>query len=339
MSPANLESISVIIPTLNAGIHIENCLSALKRQDYPEERVEVLVIDGGSTDNTLEIARRYGAKIYHNPLVTTEAAKAIGIKESSNELLLFLDADNILPEKDWLAKMIRPFAYGDIVGAEPIRFVYRSGDSYINRYCALMGLNDPLCYYLGNYDKQNFISGRWTKLPVNEYKRDDYRIVECLGKTVPTFGANGFLLRKKFLERLHLKNEKYFFDNDTISTLIQDGANKFAKVDVGIIHVYSSSLKEFCKKQDRRIKDYLYFSKQGIRSPLPLPKLKVAKFCLYTLMIFPLFIDSLRGYLKKRDRAWFFHIIACLLTLVIYSKGFIISKFLRRFIFKDRADW
>jgi succinoglycan biosynthesis protein ExoA len=50
--------VSVVIPVLNAGRYIRECLDQIKRQDYPLENIEVLVADGGSEDDTVDSARR-----------------------------------------------------------------------------------------------------------------------------------------------------------------------------------------------------------------------------------------------------------------------------------------
>ncbi len=46
-------TISVVIPTLNAQKYLDECLNALLMQDYPRDRVEIVIVDGGSTDRTL----------------------------------------------------------------------------------------------------------------------------------------------------------------------------------------------------------------------------------------------------------------------------------------------
>ena len=57
-----------VLPALNAsGSLFERALSSIRTQDYPAELVEILVADGGSTDDTREVAERYGARVIENP--------------------------------------------------------------------------------------------------------------------------------------------------------------------------------------------------------------------------------------------------------------------------------
>jgi glycosyltransferase involved in cell wall biosynthesis len=91
-----LASISVIIPTLNSAKTLKDCLESIVAQDYPEDKIEIIIADGGSTDSTLSIVSEFSVAsnlhpqpsnihIVPNNLKTGEAVKAIGLKHSSNE--------------------------------------------------------------------------------------------------------------------------------------------------------------------------------------------------------------------------------------------------------------
>ena len=57
MSP--LPKVSFLIPTLNAEGILENCLQSIRRQDYPQDLIEIVVADGGSADATRPAGRPY----------------------------------------------------------------------------------------------------------------------------------------------------------------------------------------------------------------------------------------------------------------------------------------
>jgi hypothetical protein len=88
-----VQNLSVIIPALNEAATIENTLSALNGIDH----LEVIVVDGGSTDETVDLARRQGAKV-----LQTQPGKArqmnCGAAAASGEVLVFLHADTRLPD-------------------------------------------------------------------------------------------------------------------------------------------------------------------------------------------------------------------------------------------------
>jgi glycosyltransferase involved in cell wall biosynthesis len=122
----------------------------------------------------------------------------------------------------------------------------------------------------------------------------------------------------------------YLFDIDVICQLL-NAANsmnainpiRFAKVKTGIIHTFSGDLRTFAKKQRRRIRDYLFYSRLGSREYpwKSVSKAKLLRFVLACVTLFPLLAQSIKGYLKKPDNAWFFHPVACCLTLWEYGLG------------------
>lgn len=340
---SKLPTISIIIPTLNSAKTLKDCLESIAMQDYPKDTIEVIIADGGSSDGTLEIINSINAadsinlEILSNSLKTGEAGKAVGLKYARNDLLAFIDSDNILPDKDWLKRMVEPFDDPEIIASEPIEYTYRPNDGYITRYCALLGMNDPLCLFLGNYDRYSVLTGKWTSLPLNVEDRGRYLKVILDPKMIPTIGANGFLIRKDILDEVKVKD--YFFDIDILYAVSANHALKMAKVKNGIIHIFSGNISTFARKQKRRIRDYLYYNKLGIRK-YPwnkVNKIGLAKFILSCLLLFPLLFQSIRGYLKKSDPAWFFHPFACWITLWEYGWGRIGGIFAVREL--GRAGW
>ena len=57
---------SVIMPTYNSAQKIEESLQSIRNQNFDQDKVEILIVDGGSTDNTLDIAMMYNCKILNN---------------------------------------------------------------------------------------------------------------------------------------------------------------------------------------------------------------------------------------------------------------------------------
>lgn len=329
------------------------CLESISNQDYPKHLIEVIFADGGSEDNTLNIINEFmnqeydnGMRVYlfNNYLKTGEAGKAIAVKHASNEIVAFIDSDNILPTKDWLLRMIEPFGDSEIVGSEPIEYTYRKNDGYITRYCALIGMNDPLCLFLGNYDRYSTLTGQWTEVPHKEEDMGGYIKTELGKKFLPTIGANGFLVRRLALEKCNIGN--YFFDIDIIYELLNsinptnpnNPTMKIAKVKIGIIHLFSDKLSIFIKKQKRRVADYLYYNKIKLRK-YPwnhIERTKIAKFCIFSILVYPLILQAIMGYHRKPDRAWYFHPIACILTLYIYAIKTLEGIFKQQVLLRDK---
>jgi len=103
--------LSVIIPALNEEKYIENCLKALKNQNF-KGKYEIIVSDGGSKDRTVKIAKKY-AKIIVDKDRTIAAGRQKGVEVSKGKILVFTDAD-CRPSKRWLQEIIKPLNNGAI---------------------------------------------------------------------------------------------------------------------------------------------------------------------------------------------------------------------------------
>ncbi|MFA5532019.1 MAG: glycosyltransferase family 2 protein [Candidatus Shapirobacteria bacterium] len=314
--------VSFIIPVLNAQKVLNSCLSSINKQKYPKSNYEIIIIDGGSTDKTLSIAKTYNSKIYKNPLKTAEAGKAVGIKQAKGQYICLIDSDNILPSTNWLKKMLFPLEENNqIIGSEPIKFTYRKNSGFIERYSSLIGANDPYAFITGVYDRQNLINNKWTGLKIDQIDKKQYlEVILKPNTSIPTIGANGTIFRSNFLKK-NLKSD-YLFDIDIISQVINQTKEPllFAKVKIGIIHTFcENSLSKFIRKQNRRITDYFYYQNLRQFNWDQTNKSGVLKYTLYTILIIPTLITSILGFIKKPDFAWFFHPFACLITLWMYT--------------------
>ncbi len=326
-----LPKVSILIPTLNAESVLENCLRSVAEQKYPKEKVEIIVADGGSSDNTVEIAKKYGAVVVENKLKTGEAGKAAALRASTGEFVALIDSDNVLPDGEWLEQMIRPLLkHEEAVGSEPWEYVWRREDGFIDRYCAMIGMNDPFVMFLGNYDRMNLLTGKWTEVEHDEEDLGDYLLVGFDKRGVPTIGANGTVFRSEFLRSRVLRD--YLFDIDVLAKEIKDrGCVKFIKVKNGIVHNFcGGDVGKFARKQRRRVRDYLFHLKEKKDREFgwgEVSKGGVIRFVVSCIFLFPLLVQAVIGYSKKRDVAWFFHIAGCWITLIVYGFDYFRSFF------------
>lgn len=325
-----LPYVSVLIPTLNAGRTLDLCLASIRLQDYPRERLQIILADAGSHDNTLDLARQYGVdKIVPNPLKTGEAGKTEAAKAADGEILALIDSDNILPDAHWLSQMVAPFADGSIIASEPLEYTCRPEDPELTRYFALLGMNDPLCFFIGNYDRLCTLSGKWTGLNLETEDCEGWLKVRIqANRPVPTIGANGFLIRKSALTAVNWS--PYWFDVDVLRDAARHApqqAINVAKVKCGIVHLYCRTLDEFARKQERRVRDFLFFSNDRKRVEVPGEKrqklIGIFKFTLATVTIIPLLLQRAKGARLHPDAAWRMHLPVCAVTLKQYAFGVI----------------
>jgi len=318
-----LPTISVILPTLNAARTLGQCLASIRSQEYPRDRVEIVIADAGSTDGTLSIADAYEVEnIITNPLKTGEAGKSAAIEASAGEILALIDSDNVFDDTGYFYKAAHLFRDQKIDSVEPIGWTFDPEDTLVNRYCALLGMNDPLSYFLGNYNRYSYLSRTFTRMRVKVVSvTSDAIVIEVNPRAVPTFGANGFMIRRSALEGLTWK--PYYFDIDVFQQAVKAGRTRIGIVKTETRHLFSDSIATFRRKQARRIHDYFFHSKENRRTYdyVSVPKRNYLLFVLSTVTVIPLVVQSIRGYLHKPDSAWWFHPLACWITLWEYGRG------------------
>ena len=102
------KEVSIIIPTKNEGDVLKNCLNSIQNLEYPKDKMEVIIVDAHSRDNTVEIAKKFGCKVVYENVGTRAGACNIGVKNAKGEYIAFTDADCVL-QKDWMKNLIKQF--------------------------------------------------------------------------------------------------------------------------------------------------------------------------------------------------------------------------------------
>lgn len=99
--------VSVQICTLNEAANIRACLKAV----FASSPEEVVVIDGGSTDGTVEISRQMGATVYSPGKLGLGPSRKLGYMSARTRYVAFVDADDRIPQ-NWLSQMIQELELG-----------------------------------------------------------------------------------------------------------------------------------------------------------------------------------------------------------------------------------
>lgn len=113
-------TVSVIIPVLNDAFMLRKVLEALTRQSYPKERIEVIVIDNGSTDNSKEVAETYGVLLLQETEKKSPyAARNLGFKQASGSVIALTDANKV-PDRYWIEEGVKAITEknADLAGGE-----------------------------------------------------------------------------------------------------------------------------------------------------------------------------------------------------------------------------
>jgi rhamnosyltransferase len=110
--------ISVVIPVKNGGDDLRRCLDGIALQRVGEE-VEVVVVDSGSRDGSVEVARAAGARVHEIPPEEFNhgATRNLGVSLARGDKLVFTSQDAHAERDDWLALLTAPLADPQVAGA------------------------------------------------------------------------------------------------------------------------------------------------------------------------------------------------------------------------------
>lgn len=126
------DTINCIIRTYNEANWIERLIAALYAQQNVLAPLEIIVIDSGSTDATVEIARNEGVNLIEIPKAEFNYSKALnlGIEKSTGDLIVILSAHSIPCETDWLYKMTKHFEDEKVAGVYCRQIAWPDADPY-----------------------------------------------------------------------------------------------------------------------------------------------------------------------------------------------------------------
>lgn len=327
MKDNDLPKISIVIVTYNNERTIRKCVQSIISQNYPKDKIEYLNIDGGSIDNTESILKSYSFRIVKSVIPhNAEAQRGIGLKEAKNNLIASIDADNYLPSSSWLRQMIKPFTDSDqIVHAGTLRYAHNRNDPILNRYFALFGGVDPVVFYMGKQDRLSYLYDSWKKKDIIK-EMQGYYIIKFTPETLPTVGCNGVVYRRDLLLKHARAKPNEFLHIDVFADLIEKNFKTFSIVKSKIYHDTAIGIFMLMKKRVHFLT--AYFLTNNSKSPKRRyliydpksfkDKIKLLLFIFYTITLVKPIVDSIRGYFKIKDVAWFLHPLICWIYLSTY---------------------
>jgi glycosyltransferase involved in cell wall biosynthesis len=170
--------LAVVICSLNGAAGVRRCLDALSRQTI-RDRLEVIVVDDGSSDGTSDVARALGASVVRHPVnLGLAAARNSGLRAASAPAVAFLD-DDCEPEPQWAQQLLAGYGAGVIGVGGPVLPAADGGFllGYLERHNPLQ----PLELSLARSDKIGYrfflyLKRQWTAGEAHG-RRDVYSLV------------------------------------------------------------------------------------------------------------------------------------------------------------------
>lgn len=320
-----MKTFSIVMATLNSEATIEKSLRSLREQDYPQDHVDIMVIDGGSRDRTREIAKKYGARILENPQVIPVMAKLIGMREATGEILMHVDSDEELCSRDALAKRSRAFEDNPgVVMLFSEGYKNPPGIPFAARYLNEFG--DPFsCFYYRLSKDHRFFVPRMKRMLKTVKETADYVLLEAGSGSQPILenAACGNCIDVKFFRENFAElvdkpwGPVHFFYH------MQEHTKIFALTkDDAILHYSADHWRGLLRKTRWRIENNIFFvedlGESGFIGRMkfdPLAsKLKRWLFVPYAFTLVPVFLDALYLMWSRKDWAYIQHVYFTLYT-------------------------
>lgn len=179
--------VSIIMPAYNAALYLEDSIKSVLNQTY--KHWELLIIDDGSTDETLGIARQYSLKdsrirVFNQENRGIGAARNVGIRASGGAWIAFLDSDDLWVE----TKLERQLEVGDKYS--DVDVIYTNGSIFFNNDLSSLHLYET-------------ISGRFTN--------KEMYLLELNTNILPVLSI---LVKRSLINKVGLQDEDYRYGED-----------------------------------------------------------------------------------------------------------------------------
>ena len=121
--------ISVVIPVKNEASLLSRCLESLMKLEYPRERLEIIIANGLSTDNTKDVALSFGVKVVTNDKQIVVSGRNRGFEVAQGDIIAFTDADCVF-DSGWLKNSIKYFGDDRVGGIGGITLAPADSSSF-----------------------------------------------------------------------------------------------------------------------------------------------------------------------------------------------------------------
>lgn len=276
--------VSIIVPTYNEEERIDRCLKSINDLNYPKEKMEIIVVDDGSQDNTVDIARKSGVSILRQQHLGCAIARNRGVELAKGKIIAFIDADDACKE-EWLIETV-PYLKDKQIGA--------------------VGCSHDLL----NAEKRDFV--------IISHKEKCFRYIMSPDRT-DHIGTSGCVIKKKVFLEVGGFNPEFLAAEDTeLSHKIRKEGYEIILVKKSLISVtYPNRLSRYFFTQIRNSAFLVYFISTNVERA---SGNKYSGLHDYVQSIFPtVFILSLLGGLYVISLT----ILLLIFSLILINTGFL----------------
>ncbi len=322
----------MVIATYNSAKLLPRVLDAIRSQTYSSKFIEILIVDGGSSDCTQQIAEKYGCVFIKNPNVEPVYAKFLGFMRAKSQYVMYIDHDEVLTNNKSIENRLSIFMNNpDVKALTGSGYTTPEGYKIINTYISEYG--DPFSFFMYRLTKNAdyFIE---TMRKRYSFRKEDNKsilfeipetsvlplieLVACGGMFDAMWVKKEFPLLKK---RPQLIPHVFHFIrrlNPYIAIMKNDE----------IIHYSSDTIKGYASKLVWRIKNNIFFDRTNGASGFSgreknfssKDQIKKILFLPYSLIVLPSVIDGILLSFTRKNFAYMIHVPLTIMTgiLIVY---------------------
>lgn len=303
--------ISIITPALDSEKTMDFFFQELKKQTYGKNKMEIIVIDGGSRDETVRISIKNGATVIYNPSILAEPGIYLGMKKAHGDLLMILATDNYYNDIMAIEKIVRVFGDKSIYAAFP----KHDSEAYFSLFAKYINtFTDPFNHFIyGEAANARTFRNIYKTLEHNNI----YDIYDFSSNNIsPILAfAQGFTIRKDYSRT---SRDKYD-DIKPIISLTESG-KKIAYVhSISLFHNTIKDYKQFIRKTRWATMNAIRNKNYGIAYRKKyltfIQKIKMNIWPIYSLSLILPVIRSVIGLLQDKEGIWVFHPVICFLSI------------------------
>jgi len=326
-----MPKISIVLCVYNGERTLDEFFKALFAQDYPSEKIEILVVYGKSDDNTLDIIKNYqkkhsNIKIINNPKrfnMGKGAGLDIGTQKATGEFIAIIDQDNILVQKDWLKNMINIMVKNKEITGVQSRLTIPDG-TIIDKYLNAIGIEDPFAipYSLNAQivlNPKKFYFDNELESYIYEVNKENFYYA----------GSNGFIIRKDKIKEIG----GWYQDIDNFYKMASKNWKIATPKNIKLHHKTSTNLWHFLSKRSFYIKHYIVENYEGrefywinFKKNSAMQNMKFIRTVVFNLIIIPGLIKGISMAIKEKKKFWLIHPAILFLITIDYIYSFLYSK-------------
>lgn len=256
--------VSIVIPTKNAGHLLDKVLERVFRQETTYE-YEVICVDSGSKDDTVEIIKKYPCKLYEIPAEEFGHGKTrnFGASKGTGEYIVFITQDAVPASKKWLQNFIDGMKSDpEIVGGFGIHYPYPN--------CNVLDKRD-LYYHFKNFGEENTI------FQLTEENQERYKKEEGFRHLMSFFSDNNSCVRRDIFEKYPYEDVSFAEDQIWARKMIELGYKKLYCPNAPVYHSHNFKLSTYFMRYFDEYKGLYYLQNFRISTSWFKLPLQVAK--------------------------------------------------------------